>query len=244
MTVSALATLRNKVGDAETSSFGGVVFARADNEKIQSIDDLTNRVVIASSVYEMGSGPMQWEEMRIAGQDLLFAPSQATTRSYYMFPLFLRVLLSPDLANICFSSSAHGHLPFPALIMRCGREQVIFTMTGMSDVVQQVFAGKADVGCDPAASHPCCQYLISRLFCSLSSVPSRSNECERLSRQRLCSNRFSSLYSPFVSMDGVRPNPPREPCACLSDNGPGDLLHPACGMIIPSMWYDYTENVE
>jgi two-component system, LuxR family, sensor histidine kinase TtrS len=91
MTVSAIATLRNKVGDAETSSFGGVVFARADNEEIQSIDDLTNRVVIASSVYEMGSGPMQWEEMRVAGQDLLFAPSQASTRSYYIHPYLLEI---------------------------------------------------------------------------------------------------------------------------------------------------------
>ena len=65
------------MGDAETSSFGGVIFSRADNDAIQTINDLTNRVVIASSVYEMGSGPMQWEEMRLGGQDLLFAPSQA-----------------------------------------------------------------------------------------------------------------------------------------------------------------------
>jgi hypothetical protein len=75
---SAVVTLRNKVGDAESSSFGGVIFARADNKNIQTVSDVNNRIVIASSVYDMGSGPMQWEEMRAAGEDLLFAPSQVS----------------------------------------------------------------------------------------------------------------------------------------------------------------------
>ena len=73
---SAVVTLRNKVGETESSSFGGVIFARADNDAIQTVYDVNNRIVIASSVYDMGSGPMQWEEMRAAGEDLLFAPSQ------------------------------------------------------------------------------------------------------------------------------------------------------------------------
>ena len=72
-----MVTLREKVGDSESSSFGGVIFARADNDKIQTVHDVNNRIVIASSIYEMGSGPMQWEEMRSNGEDLLFAPSQA-----------------------------------------------------------------------------------------------------------------------------------------------------------------------
>jgi hypothetical protein len=69
------------VGDAESSSFGGVIFTRADNDMIQTVSDITNRIVIASSVYEMGSGPMQWEQLRAAGEDLLFAPSQVNTIS-------------------------------------------------------------------------------------------------------------------------------------------------------------------
>jgi hypothetical protein len=76
-TVSAVVTLRNMVGDSESSSFGGVIFARADNDNIHTIHDVSNRIVIASSIYEMGSGPMQWEGMRTSGEDLLFAPSQA-----------------------------------------------------------------------------------------------------------------------------------------------------------------------
>ena len=82
--VSAVVTLRNLVGDTESNSFGGVIFARADNDLVQTVQDVDNRIVIASSVYEMGSGPMQWEQMRAAGEDLLFAPSQASIQ-YYLF---------------------------------------------------------------------------------------------------------------------------------------------------------------
>ncbi len=78
---SAVVTLRDKVGDSESSSFGGIIFARADNNNIQTVHDVNNRIVIASSIYEMGSGPMQWEEMRTNGEDLLFAPSQARPSS-------------------------------------------------------------------------------------------------------------------------------------------------------------------
>ena len=73
------------VGTSESSSFGGVIFARADNDKIQTIHDVSNRIVIASSIYEMGSGPMQWEGMRTSGEDLLFAPSQARLSSTSSF---------------------------------------------------------------------------------------------------------------------------------------------------------------
>ena len=72
-----MVTLRNLVGDAESNSFGGVIFARADNNLVQTVQDVENRIVIASSIYDMGSGPMQWEQMRAFGEDLLFAPSQA-----------------------------------------------------------------------------------------------------------------------------------------------------------------------
>ncbi len=76
--VSAVATLRNLVDGTESTSYGGVIFARARDDTIHHVHDVRDKVVVASSIYDMDSGPMQWEEMRAVGEDLLFAPSQVT----------------------------------------------------------------------------------------------------------------------------------------------------------------------
>jgi hypothetical protein len=77
-TALAITTLRNKVGDGESHYFGGIFFTRSGNSAINTIPDLKDKIVAASSILLMGSGQTQWQEMRKFGLDLLVDSAQVS----------------------------------------------------------------------------------------------------------------------------------------------------------------------
>jgi ABC-type phosphate/phosphonate transport system substrate-binding protein len=51
--------------------FGGVIMTRADNDDVETIYDLKGKVVAAASITGLGSGQMQFLEMKNAGMEYL-----------------------------------------------------------------------------------------------------------------------------------------------------------------------------
>lgn len=60
----------------ELEQFGGVIFARSDNDEINTIIDIKGRRVASVSISGLGSGQMQFREMQRAGVHYLQDPSQ------------------------------------------------------------------------------------------------------------------------------------------------------------------------
>ncbi|CAB9513725.1 activated protein kinase catalytic subunit alpha-1 [Seminavis robusta] len=56
--------------------FGGVIMKRANDERIQSIHDLTDKVIAAASISGLGSGQMQFLELQKAGMSYINDPKQ------------------------------------------------------------------------------------------------------------------------------------------------------------------------
>ena len=54
----------------------GVIFTRADNEDINSLDDLKDRIVGALAISDFAGGQVQFFVMREAGIDFIMAPKQ------------------------------------------------------------------------------------------------------------------------------------------------------------------------
>jgi two-component system sensor histidine kinase TtrS len=65
--VSAIATLRNRFGDAGYSSFGGVIFTRADRNDIRRIQDLRKKTFAAVNASSFGGWQVAWLEMKHQG---------------------------------------------------------------------------------------------------------------------------------------------------------------------------------
>lgn len=67
----SLVTLRSrrKVGGKayDLTKFGGVIIARADNNEVEQLLDLKGKIVAAVSISGLGSGQMQFREMKQAG---------------------------------------------------------------------------------------------------------------------------------------------------------------------------------
>lgn len=69
---------RRKVGGQtfDLKKFGGVIIAKADNDEIQTIHDLKDKVVAAASISGLGSGQMQFLEMQQGGMSYVNDPKQ------------------------------------------------------------------------------------------------------------------------------------------------------------------------
>ena len=69
---------RRNVHDVQYNlkKFGGVIVTRADNHKINTIQDLKNKVIAAASISGLGSGQMQFREMINNDMDYLNDPKQ------------------------------------------------------------------------------------------------------------------------------------------------------------------------
>lgn len=61
-------------GQYRLTQFGGVVFARSDNDAIQTISDITNKTVAAASISGLGSGQMQFRLLQRAGMSYINDP--------------------------------------------------------------------------------------------------------------------------------------------------------------------------
>lgn len=58
------------------NKFGGVITARADNEEIQTIEDLKGKIIAAASISGLGSGQMQFRVLHEAGISYINDPKQ------------------------------------------------------------------------------------------------------------------------------------------------------------------------
>mmetsp|Transcript_26441 Transcript_26441/g.44151 ORF Transcript_26441/g.44151 Transcript_26441/m.44151 type:complete len:1556 (-) Transcript_26441:105-4772(-) len=69
---------RRVVGGQEyaLTKFGGVIFTRADNTEIQTIDDLRDKIVACASISGLGSGQMQFRLMQQKGLAYIQDPKQ------------------------------------------------------------------------------------------------------------------------------------------------------------------------
>ncbi len=67
--VSNIATIENGTWDIRTNKFGGVIFCRADNKRIKSMNDLKGRSFIAVDKNSFGGFVMAWREMKEKGID-------------------------------------------------------------------------------------------------------------------------------------------------------------------------------
>jgi serine/threonine protein kinase len=69
---------RRKVGGEEFSltQFGGVIFAKADNNRVNTIEDIKGKRVATASITGLGSGQMQFRELQRAGLHHLQDPEQ------------------------------------------------------------------------------------------------------------------------------------------------------------------------
>ncbi len=67
--VSRIATLRNRVGDRESNVFGGVIFTRASNPHIHTLEDLRGRSLMAVDPTSLGGFEMAWGELAVHGLD-------------------------------------------------------------------------------------------------------------------------------------------------------------------------------
>lgn len=67
--VSRIATLRNRVGDRGSNVFGGVIFTRAANPEIRTLEDLRGRSLMAVDPTSLGGFEMAWGELADHGLD-------------------------------------------------------------------------------------------------------------------------------------------------------------------------------
>ncbi len=74
--MTAIATLRNKVGTGESNYFGGIFFARFDNDKVNALADIKNKIVETSSILLTGSAHPHWGELRANNLDLFVDTAQ------------------------------------------------------------------------------------------------------------------------------------------------------------------------
>jgi two-component system sensor histidine kinase TtrS len=68
--VSRIATLNNRRSDVPYNIFGGVIFTRADNPRINSLEDLPGHSLMAVDATSLGGFQMAWREMRAQGIDI------------------------------------------------------------------------------------------------------------------------------------------------------------------------------
>ena len=61
--------------------FGGVILTRADNDQVQTLQDLKGKTVAAASISGLGSGQMQFREMQNAGMSYINDPKQLVLTS-------------------------------------------------------------------------------------------------------------------------------------------------------------------
>jgi hypothetical protein len=88
-TVTAIATLRKRVGAEDSNYFGGIFFARFDNDKVNTLADIRGKIVETSSILLTGSAHPQWEELRRNNLDLFVDTAQVLTLHP---PSFLQLL--------------------------------------------------------------------------------------------------------------------------------------------------------
>lgn len=67
--VSRIATMRNRVGQAERNVFGGVVFTRAGHPRLARLEDLRGRSLVAVDQESLGGFQMAWGELAQRGID-------------------------------------------------------------------------------------------------------------------------------------------------------------------------------
>jgi|GEM_PF-441477 len=67
--VSRIVTLKNNVRGIALSSFGGVIFTRADNQDIFTLQDIEDKRFVAVSETSLGGFQMAWREMLLHGID-------------------------------------------------------------------------------------------------------------------------------------------------------------------------------
>jgi len=65
--ISRIATIKKKVLDSYHSSFGGVIFTRSDNRKINTIQDLKGKRFLATDPESFGGWLAAWRELHKAG---------------------------------------------------------------------------------------------------------------------------------------------------------------------------------
>ena len=65
--VSRIATMRNRIGEAERNVFGGVIFTRAEHPQVRDIADLRGRRLAAVDPDSLGGFQMAWGELQAAG---------------------------------------------------------------------------------------------------------------------------------------------------------------------------------
>ena len=61
-------------GQYRLTQFGGVVFARSDNDAVQTMSDIRNKTVAAASISGLGSGQMQFRLLQRAGMSYINDP--------------------------------------------------------------------------------------------------------------------------------------------------------------------------
>ena len=67
--VSNIATIENGTWDIRTNTFGGIIFCRADNKRIKSMNDLKGKSFIVVDKNSFGGFVMAWREMKEKGID-------------------------------------------------------------------------------------------------------------------------------------------------------------------------------
>ncbi|KAG7373606.1 signal transduction histidine kinase [Nitzschia inconspicua] len=69
---------RAVIGDTvyDLNMFGGLIITRRDNDQVQTIHDLRDKIVAAASISSLGSGQMQFLEMQKAGMSYINDPGQ------------------------------------------------------------------------------------------------------------------------------------------------------------------------
>jgi putative nucleotidyltransferase with HDIG domain len=68
--VSAIATLRNRfIGSSGHSTFGGVIFTRADRKDIRALSDLRKKTFVATDPSSFGGWHVGWRELKRKGLD-------------------------------------------------------------------------------------------------------------------------------------------------------------------------------
>ena len=74
VTMQSRRTVNGNVYSLE--QFGGVIFTKADNDEIQSVEDIRGKRVGAVSITGLGSGQMQFQVLRQHGLHHLQDPKQ------------------------------------------------------------------------------------------------------------------------------------------------------------------------
>ncbi len=68
--IQRITTLRNRVGNAVSTVFGGVIFVRADNEKLKVLEDLRGKSFMGVDEKSLGGFRMAWGELEKNGINL------------------------------------------------------------------------------------------------------------------------------------------------------------------------------